>query len=31
MRRLGRWVEVPDTEARDAFSTFVIAERAASR
>jgi len=29
MRRLGRWIEVPDTQYRDAFSTFVIAERTA--
>jgi len=27
MRRLGRWIEVPDTQQRDAFSTFVVAER----
>jgi methyltransferase (TIGR00027 family) len=27
MRRLGRWIEVPDTGQRDAFSTFVVAER----
>jgi O-methyltransferase involved in polyketide biosynthesis len=27
MRRLDRWIEVPDTEQRDAFSTFVVAER----
>jgi hypothetical protein len=31
MRRLGRWIEVPDTQQRDAFSTFVIAERTAGR
>ena len=29
MRRLDRWVEVPDTQQRDAFSTFVIAQRTA--
>ncbi len=27
MRRLERWVEVPDGDYRDGFSTFVIAER----
>ena len=27
MRRLERWVEVPDEQYRDGFSTFVIAER----
>ncbi len=27
MRRLDRWVEVPDEQYRDGFSTFVIAER----
>ncbi len=29
MRRLGRWVEVPDQEYEDGFSTFVVAERLA--
>ncbi len=28
MRRLDRWVEVPDQDLRDGFSTFVVAERA---
>lgn len=27
MRRLGRWVEVPDQDPQDSFSTFVVAER----
>ena len=27
MRRLGRFVEIPSTDNRDAFSTFVVAER----
>ncbi|MGI9124884.1 MAG: class I SAM-dependent methyltransferase [Mycobacterium sp.] len=27
MRRLDRWVEVPDDDYRDGFSTFVVAER----
>ena len=27
MRRLGRWVEVPEEDYQDGFSTFVIAER----
>lgn len=29
MRRLGRWVEVPDQDYQDGFSTFVVAERPA--
>ena len=27
MRRLGRWVEVPDLEDQEGFSTFVVGER----
>lgn len=27
MRRLNRWVEVPDPQSRDGFTSFVIAER----
>jgi O-methyltransferase involved in polyketide biosynthesis len=27
MRRLGRWVEVPMTDDKDAFAQFVTAER----
>lgn len=29
MRRLGRWVEVPNQDYQDGFSTFVVAERSA--
>ena len=27
MRRMGRWVEVPDQDYQDGFSTFVVAEK----
>jgi hypothetical protein len=27
MRRLDRWVDVPDRDVEDGFSTFVVAQR----